>query len=145
MRIGEVAARAGVGVQTVRLYERLGLLSKPARLPSGYRDYPAGAARVIRFIKEAQGLGFTLAEIKGLIELHGQGARASRQVGDIARAKIDDINRQIRRLEAMRDALAEGLSTCRCADGSSPCLLLKALDDNPNAAARATTAIKGRT
>ena len=64
MRIGEVARQAGVNVQTLRYYERRGLLREPARRSSGYREYPPHTVRLIRFIKRAQELGFTLAEIE---------------------------------------------------------------------------------
>lgn len=63
LRTGEVAARAGVNVQTLRYYERRGLLKEPERRTSGYREYPADAVQLIRFIKRAQELGFTLSEI----------------------------------------------------------------------------------
>ena len=63
MRTGEVAAEAGVNVQTLRYYERRGILARPSRTVAGYRSYSAEAVRVIRFIKRAQGLGFTLAEV----------------------------------------------------------------------------------
>jgi len=69
IRIGEVAARAGVNVQTLRYYERRGLLKPPARRPSGYREYSPDAVRVVRFIKRAQQLGFTLDETGELLRL----------------------------------------------------------------------------
>ena len=80
MRIGEVASHTGVSVQTVRLYERRGLLKKPVRLPSGYRDYPIDALSFIRFIKRAQGHGFTLDEIRSLIHLREQSPPAAKQM-----------------------------------------------------------------
>ncbi len=67
MRIGEVAAEAGVNVQTIRFYERRGLLKEPRRLSSGYRDYPAEVVKVVRFIKWTQNQGFTLQEIERLL------------------------------------------------------------------------------
>ena len=69
LRTGEVAARAGVNVQTLRYYERRGLLKKPGRRASGYREYSPDAVRLIRFIKRAQELGFTLTEIEDLLRL----------------------------------------------------------------------------
>ncbi len=71
MRTGELAQRAGVNIQTVRFYERKCLLREPSRTPSGYRCYTDEDVRQIRFIRECQDLGFTLQDIKQLIELHG--------------------------------------------------------------------------
>ena len=69
MRIGEIAQSVGIGVETIRFYERKGLIREPPRRSSGYRQYEAGAVRRLRFIRRAKELGFTLAEIKGLLEL----------------------------------------------------------------------------
>lgn len=125
MRIGEVAHDAGVTVQTVRLYERLGLLKKPPRLPSGYRDYPPDTARFIRSIKRAQELGFTLSEIKSLIELR-RGARDAKEMRAMAEAKIRDLGEKIRQLQAIREALIRGTEGCKCANGHHKCLIIEA-------------------
>lgn len=69
MRIGEVAARAGATVQTIRYYERRGIVPAPERLASGYREYPHNTVALVRFVKRAQGLGFTLREIEELAPL----------------------------------------------------------------------------
>ncbi len=69
LKTGEVAARAGVNIQTLRYYERRGLIQEPTRRASGYREYPQDAVRVIRFIKRAQDLGFTLTEIEELLRM----------------------------------------------------------------------------
>jgi len=130
MRIGEVANRAGVNIQTVRLYERLGLLEKPRRLPSGYRDYPAGAARLIRSIKQAQGLGFTLSEIKSLIELSKQSATNTKQARAMAEAKIRDLDEKIRQLQTMRAGLAHQFNTCGCGDGRQKCLVVEVFNES---------------
>src|SRR5215212_8443168 len=104
MRIGELAAQSGVSIQTLRYYERRGLIARPARRPSGYRDYLPETARLIRFIKWGQRLGFTLDEIRemtALIEnrLPGGAVRAR------AAAKIQDVDERIRNLTSMREAL----------------------------------------
>ena len=78
MRIGEVAARAGVNVETLRYYERRGLLPEPPRTPTGHRAYDDDTVRFVRAVKEAQGLGFTLAEIEEYLRAaRGDGTRAS--------------------------------------------------------------------
>jgi DNA-binding transcriptional MerR regulator len=78
MRAGELAAHAGVNIQTVRFYERRGILPKPSRTASGYRVYSAEALRLIRFIKRAQELGFTLDEIEDLCAFEATVVRAAR-------------------------------------------------------------------
>ena len=123
MRIGEVAAQAGVNVQTVRLYERLGLLAEPGRRASGYRDYTQDAVLLIRFIKRSQKLGFTLSEIKTLIALRGQDADPAAETREMAAAKIAEIERKIAHLRGMRDAIEHGMKVCRCRDPYPLCLL----------------------
>lgn len=128
MRIGELASHAGVTVQTVRYYERRGLLVPASRLASGYREYGADAIDRLRFIRRAQELGFTLAEIADLLALrlaHGTPASA---VKARAQAKIADIDQKIRDLERIRHALVHLAG--RCHGGRGPlgdCPLLEAL------------------
>jgi DNA-binding transcriptional MerR regulator len=126
MRISEVAAAAGVNVQTVRLYERLGLLVAPRRTPSGYRDYSQAAVEQICFIKDAKALGFTLREIKQLIALRDPQRFSAAEAGELARAKIREIEDKIVRLTRMRDALAHDISNCHCQGVAEACLLVNA-------------------
>src|SRR5215216_2368608 len=124
MRIGEAAREAGVSIQTLRYYERRGLIGKPARSPSGYREYSTDVVRLIRLIKWAQNLGFTLDEIKemtGLIENQVRGSA----VRSRAAAKIKDVDEKIRQLQTMRNAL-EALANCTC-NGKCP-IIRAALD-----------------
>lgn len=113
MRVGEVAARAGVNVETLRYYERRGLLPAPDRGPSGHRRYDEETVRFLRAIKEAQAVGFTLAEISEY--LHA--TRGSRTPSEALRvrmaAKIDEIDSQIARLRRMREELARVVG-CAC-------------------------------
>jgi len=125
MRIGEVATRAGVSVQAVRLYERLGILKRVERLRSGYRDYSPETVALIRFIKRAQQHGFTLNEIKSLIDLRGVQRGKAEQARRLAQAKLDSIDAQIKRLEAQRRAIAHGLDCCQCSDMFPLCLLTR--------------------
>jgi DNA-binding transcriptional MerR regulator len=125
MLIGELAAQAEVNIQTVRLYERLGLLKKPRRLPSGYRDYSADAVQLIRFIKRTQKLGFTLSEIKTLGELRVQGNYSVNDMRDIAQAKLAEIDEKILHLQAMRNAIAHGMEKCKCSSPYPLCLLVE--------------------
>ncbi len=129
MRIGEVAARAGVNIQTLRYYERRGLLADPRRSPSGYREYPLEAVRRVRFIKRAQELGFTLNEIDDLLELRDDRRSERAQVRAAALAKVADIDAKIRGLTAMRRALGVLIDYCKTASGPRECPILEILDE----------------
>ncbi len=129
MRIGEVAAGAGVNIQTLRYYERRGLLPEPERRESGYRAYDPETVRLVQFIKRAQELGFTLREIAELIELR-ESPRRGTEVRSLAQAKIEDIERKMRRLRAMRDALRGLVEACDCEGGAPTCPIIEALDDS---------------
>lgn len=131
MKIGEVAAKAGVGIDTLRYYERRGLLAEPARRESGYREYPNDTVRVIRFIKRAQNLGFTLDEIEELLALRGADGKSRRRVRAVAEAKMKDIDEKLARLQSMRSALYSLIETCACGRGKPTCPILEALDDVP--------------
>lgn len=132
MRIGEVAEQAGVSIQTLRYYERRGLLPEPRRGPAGYRAFDPNTVRLVRFIKRAQELGFTLREIEDLIELR-HSPRRSPEVRAVAAAKVDDIERRIRQLKAVRKALGELVTACDCEGGAPICPIIEALDDSAGA------------
>ncbi len=130
LRIGAVAAQAGVNVQTLRYYEQRGLLRMPERTPSGYREYRPETVQVVRFIKRAQDLGFTLNEIVDLLRLRQSGERDRRLVRELGTAKLVDIEDKIRRLQSMRRALATLVESCACAGAEPACPILEALDDD---------------
>jgi len=114
MRVGQLAKAAGVSVQTIRFYERRGLLPPPPRLSSGYRDYPAGIVQMVELIKQMKGLGFTLRELEHFIRLretqpHHPGARR-----ECVEAKLRSLDDQIQRLRAMKKELSTRLRTCEC-------------------------------
>jgi Hg(II)-responsive transcriptional regulator len=127
-RIGTIASQAGVNVQTLRYYERRGLLAKPDRTPSGYRHYSADTVKVVRFIKRAQDLGFTLREIQDLLRLQRASFKDRKRVRDIAVTKISDIDERITRLSAVRTALARLVESCDCGDAKLECSILDALN-----------------
>ncbi|WP_333894232.1 MerR family transcriptional regulator [Mycolicibacterium gadium] len=112
MRTSEVAAAAHVNTQTLRYYERRGLLPQPQRTPSGYRAYTADAVRVVRFVKRAQQLGFTLDDIEELLHLAGGGPASCDDAKTMARSRIADLQHRIADLAGMRDALARLVDTC---------------------------------
>ena len=129
MRIGDVASRAGVNTQTLRYYERRGILGEPKRSASGYREYPTDTVRLIRFIKRAQELGFTLTEIEELIALRQTTSRRRAKVRELAAAKMRDIDEKLARLQAMRSALYTLVEDCACGAETLSCPILEALDD----------------
>ena len=129
MRIGQVAARAGVHVETLRYYERRGLLKEPARKPSGYRAYRDDSVRVVRFIKRAQELGFTLTDIGELLRLAEGGPESCREVRELARAKLEDIGRRIETLQSMRRSLTALVRTCSRRGANRECPLFDAIEE----------------
>lgn len=92
MRSAEVAAEAGVNVQTLRYYERRGLLAEPERLDSGYRAYGPEAVRIVRFVKRAQGLGFSLEEVESMLELASGGPASCKAARELAKQKIAQLD-----------------------------------------------------
>lgn len=128
LRIGQVAAHAGVKLQTLRFYERRGLVPPPPRQPSsGYRTYPRDTVRLVRFIKQAQGLGFTLREVEELLRLRARSSTPCLDVEVTAKAKLDDIDHKIRQLLSIRAALAPLAEACS-KNRAPTCPLLESLE-----------------
>lgn len=132
LSIGEVAKRSGVGIETVRYYEREGLLSEPERKASGYRQYDPEAVRLLKFIRRAKQLGFTLKEIKSLLTLRETKSATRADVREQAQAKLADIDEKIRDLSNMRSALQTLVDTCHGHGPATNCPILEALDEKPN-------------
>ncbi|MGH3505063.1 MAG: MerR family transcriptional regulator [Nocardioidaceae bacterium] len=128
MRTSQLAARAAVNVETLRYYERRGLLSAPDRSPSGYRSWPPEAVRAVQFVKRAQEVGFTLADVEELLHLAAGGPERCQAVRDMAHTRIAEMNRRIADLQAMRDALDQLVQTCERPRDRRECPLLHALD-----------------
>lgn len=127
LTIGTVARSAGVGVETVRFYERHGLLAEPPRRASGYRQYDEDAVAVLRFIRRAKELGFTLKEIKGLLALRLDASATRAEVREQAKAKVADIEAKIADLQRMRDVLAKLVKKCHGDGDASGCPILATL------------------
>lgn len=128
LTIGHLAKEAGVNLETVRYYERRGLLPKPPRSASGYRLFPTEAARRLRFIRRAQELGFSLKEIRELLSLRVSRSTTSREIRARAEAKIAAVEAKIRTLESMKKTLRKLTNVC---DGCAPlgeCPILDSLD-----------------
>ncbi|MDA8021352.1 MAG: MerR family DNA-binding protein [Thermoanaerobaculia bacterium] len=126
--IGQLARQAGVGIETVRFYERRGLIEDPPRRPSGYRQYPAETVGRLRFIRRAKELGFSLKEIGELLQLRCHPAETRGQVRARAQAKIEDIDRRLADLSRMRETLSELADACERGDETEDCPILAALD-----------------
>ena len=107
MRIGELAEQVGVTTKTVRYYESLGLLPPAKRTPSGYRSYDGAALDRLRFVRDAQATGLSLTEIRSIVELKVQGERSCAHTRELLHRHLDDLDRQIERLQAARSALVE--------------------------------------
>lgn len=132
---GKVARLAGVGVETVRFYEKNGLLEEPARRPSGYREYDGETVHRLRFIQRAKELGFSLSEIKELLSLRCS-ERPCDDVRSRAEAKVTEIEEKVALLLRMKQVLGRLASSC-CEQGDkSRCPILDALDGQANTGTR---------
>lgn len=112
LTIGELGSKAGVNIETLRYYERRGLLPEPPRSESNYRLYPPEAIKIVRFIKRAQELGFTLKEVEELLSLRAIPEAQCVDIQKLAEEKIRDIDAKISTLHAIRAALATLLAEC---------------------------------
>ena len=128
MRIGKAAGEAGVNIQTLRYYERRGLLADPDRTPAGHREYPIEAVQRVRFIKRAQELGFTLSKIEQLLVLRADRRSSCATVRSTARVKIHDIEQKIAALRAMKRALAILERSCATRRSKRACPLIESLE-----------------
>ena len=129
MRSSQVAAEAGVNIQTLRYYERRGLLPEPTRSGSGYRSYGAGAVRTVRFVKRAQQLGFSLEEIDSLLDLAAGGPSNCDAAKALANEKLLQLERKIATICAMRDSIRRLVATCDRSPSNRECPLLEAIED----------------
>jgi len=128
LTIGHLAKQAGVNLETVRYYERRGLLLRPPRSASGYRLFPAEAARRLRFIRRAQELGFSLAEIGELLSLRVSRSTTSGDIRARAEVKIADIEGKINSLESMKKTLRKLTRVCGGCAPLVECPILESLD-----------------
>jgi Hg(II)-responsive transcriptional regulator len=132
LTIGHLAQLGGVNLETIRYYERRGLLPKPARTAAGYRQFAPEAARRLRFIKRAQELGFSLDEIRDLLALGTRPRQNRATIRVRAQAKIDDINGKIAALAAMKNTLHELVNQCEGCGPTAECPILASLDEEPS-------------
>jgi len=127
LKIGDVARLAELSIDAVRFYEREGLLGRVRRSSSGQRQYDAEAVRRLAFVRRAAALGFSLAEVKGLLTLRVSARMPCERVRERALSKLADIDQRIAELEAMRDALARLATSCERGDVAGACPFLNEL------------------
>lgn len=127
MKIGALAERAGVNVQTVRYYERRELLPEPDRTYGGYRSYDHHDVLRLRFILRAKELGFTLSEVKELLELRVDTRRTAEDVRDRALEKLRDTESKLRDLTRIHEALERLVETCDAHGSPEECALMHAI------------------
>jgi DNA-binding transcriptional MerR regulator len=130
MKIGELAKKADVGIQTVRFYERQGLLPDPGRTDSGYRVYAEVHLRQLRFIRQAKALGFSLQEIRDILRMRDRGQCPCGKVITLGERHLQNIEGQIQRLESFRRELSKALkqwqrSGARQVPGDAICVLIE--------------------
>lgn len=131
LTIGQVAREADVGVETIRFYEREGLIAEPPRRMSGYRQFPLDTVDLVRFIKRAKALGFSLKEIRDLLTLRVAHGATCREVKARAMAKITDIEKKIRDLQRMNRALKKLADACTGTGPVDSCPILTAMAGAP--------------
>jgi Hg(II)-responsive transcriptional regulator len=129
IKSGELAKQANVNSETLRYYEREGLLPEPARSESGYRQYAEEDVKRVRFIKRAQDLGFSLREIKELLALKLNASQSAREVKRLAEQKIQEIENKIHHLEAMKTILGHLVEACSGKGSVSECPIINCLDE----------------
>ncbi|GAB6170734.1 Hg(II)-responsive transcriptional regulator [Paradesulfitobacterium aromaticivorans] len=127
--IGELAKNAGVNIETIRYYERLGLIPEPPRTQSGYRVFPLEVVHRIRFIKRSQDLGFTLSEINKLLSMTESGSYGCREVREFASQKIKEIELKIHDLQNMKSILQDLSSKCCDEWAIDDCPIIESLQD----------------
>src|SRR5947208_6953281 len=130
LTIGQVAAAADVNIQTLRYYERRGLVTAPRRTPSGYRQYSEDAVSRLRFIRHAQELGFSLQDIQELLGLRVRHGAACDVVEQKTRQKIDVVQQRIRDLQRMKRTLEQLAVACAARRPTDDCPILEALEDH---------------
>jgi len=128
LSIGQVARQAGLSVEAVRFYEKQRLIEPPPRSEAGYRQYPAKAVRRLKFIQRAKQAGFTLKDIGGLLALRREPGASCADVQLRATRKVEQVERKIRDLECIRDALGRLILRCSGRGDLSDCPILEALE-----------------
>jgi MerR family transcriptional regulator, copper efflux regulator len=131
LTIGQAAQKAGVGVETIRFYERKGLIKQPLRpISGGYRAYSSEIIRRIRFIRQAQELGFSLKEVADLLGLRADPGSDCAAVQIRARQKLDEVERKVAQLQEIGAALQQVIAACPSRGGLDGCSIIAAMENN---------------
>ena len=128
LNIGQVAKKADVNIQTIRYYERIGLVPKPERRESGYRRFSMGDVRRIQFIKHAQAAGFLLKEIKEMLVIKVDSDTTCDDVRELAEIKITEINEKIQHMQQMKQTLESLTAACSGTNPTGDCPILEAFE-----------------
>jgi MerR family mercuric resistance operon transcriptional regulator len=128
LTIGTLAKRGGVNVETIRFYQRRGLLREPLKPTGGFRKYPSESVKRVRFIKRAQSLGFTLEEVLGLFALGER--KACLETREIAAHKLELIEQKIADLSKIKKSLARLVHACDASSTDAPCPIIHSLSDD---------------
>ena len=133
MTIGKAARNAGVGVETIRFYQRKGLIAQPPKpRSSGFRSYPRETIERIRFIRQAQELGFSLREVNELLSLQAHPSADCTDVREQARAKLDEVNQKVAHLQNIAAALRDLIAACPGKGALRECSILTTLSGRGN-------------
>jgi len=132
IKIGDIAKKLGINIQTIRYYERIGMIAKPERSLSGYRYFTEDFVKRIEFIKKAQQIGFSLDEIKELLKLKVSSSKNSKRVREKTEQKLNLIDKKLARLTALKKVLKELVSVCEKKGTTQPCPILQSLDEEDN-------------
>ncbi len=132
LNIGEIAKRTGVTVETVRFYEKKGLIVTPERSGSGYRQYPADTVKRVRFIQHAKEVGFTLNDIGDLLALRREPGTSCADIKLRATQKIEEVDQKIQDLKRIRDALGRLIMKCSGRRALRECPILEELELDEN-------------
>ena len=132
MKIGTLAQRADVGIDTIRYYEREGMIPAPLRTASGYRDYRDDDVARLRFVRRAKVLGFTLTEIRDLLDLTASASDDMAGLKAQAQVKLDDVNSRIVEMVRVRDALQQLVTACPGHGALDTCPIMAALSEEPS-------------
>lgn len=145
LTIGEAARQAGVGVETIRFYERRGLIEQPPKPAGvGFRVYSLEQIKRIKFIRQAQQIGFSLKEARELLALRADPRADCAAVRDQAAAKLEEVRRKIEQLREIGAALETLIAACPGSGALEACSILDTLDDPDRAAARPFAAVRSK-
>lgn len=128
LTIGKLASESGISVETIRFYERKGLIEQPGKPASGYRKYPAETGVRVRFIRNAKGLGFSLREIRELLSLAGTSKMSREGMRAKAEAKVAEIDVKVGGLLKLRAELMELIALCRSGTKGCRCPIVEVFE-----------------